>query len=237
MRFFIDTCDIDAIQHYADLGIIDGVTSNWALAEKTGTTVGLFLRRLIDCEFDRKLEVSFQPKTTGHKYAEGTLALYDLYKDRNEHIELVPKVPVYGVYIKAGFEIATKAPINATMVLEPWQVEVANKMGAKYVSLFVSRILNQYIDTEKAEQAVDSLVDLKKGCNVIFASLKTTDQVNALIRNYGWYAAEELVLTIPPAVLEQMIQSPSVGQIFTDWRNPPRQRNLLKQIRAYLAEF
>jgi len=237
MRFFLDTCDINEIKLFAALGLIDGVTSNWALANKVGTTVGMFLRKLIDLQLDQPLEVSFQPRLPHYKYAEGTLTLYNLYRGRNENIQLVPKVPVFGEYIKAGFVIAEEAPINATMIVEPWQMDMATKLRAKYASVFVSRVLKQppesYEDPLDSWSRVEDLYYMKQNVELVFASIKTVQQVNHIVTDFG---GSDNVITIPPEVFREMLDSLSVQQIFSDWEKPEK-GSFWKEFRRYLGEL
>ena len=39
MKFFIDTADLDEIRRYAEMGVLDGVTTNPSLIAKTGRSL------------------------------------------------------------------------------------------------------------------------------------------------------------------------------------------------------
>jgi transaldolase len=48
MKFFVDTADIDAIRDLAQLGIVDGVTTNPSLIMKSGRDIKEVTKEICD---------------------------------------------------------------------------------------------------------------------------------------------------------------------------------------------
>lgn len=139
MLFFVDTANLDHIREAAELGILDGVTTNPSLMAKEGITgekeVWKHYRDI--CEIVGKdRDVSAEVISTDFKgmVAEGK-------KLAELHENIVVKVPMIreGVKAIAHFtELGIRT--NCTLVFSAGQAILAAKAGATYVSPFIGRI-------------------------------------------------------------------------------------------------
>jgi transaldolase len=139
MLFFIDTANLDHIREAAELGILDGVTTNPSLMAKEGISgeknILKHYRTICDIVGDGR-DVSAEVIATDFKniVAEGK-------KLAEIHPNIVVKVPMIkdGVKALAHFtEIGIKT--NCTLVFSAGQAILAAKAGATYVSPFIGRI-------------------------------------------------------------------------------------------------
>ncbi len=139
MLFFIDTANLGDIREAAELGILDGVTTNPSLMAKEGIKGDAnVLRHYIDiCELvGEAQDVSAEVISTDFKgmveEGEKLAAL---------HENIVVKVPMTKDGIKAISHF-TRVGIrtNCTLVFSAGQAILAAKAGATYVSPFVGRL-------------------------------------------------------------------------------------------------
>ena len=134
MKFFIDTADLDEIREAADMGVLDGVTTNPSLAMKAGATdfEGLIYEI---CEI-----------VDGDVSAEVVSTDYDeIVKEGRRlakiHKNVVVKVPMIRDGVKAIKTFSNEGiPVNCTLIFSANQALVAAKAGARYVSPFIGRL-------------------------------------------------------------------------------------------------
>ncbi|MBK7937013.1 MAG: fructose-6-phosphate aldolase [Lewinellaceae bacterium] len=139
MQFFVDTANLDHIREAAELGILDGVTTNPSLMAKEGisgeTNILKHYRTICEIVGQGK-DVSAEVISTDFKgmVAEGK-KLVEI------HENIVVKVPMIKEGIKA-ISYFTEAGIrtNCTLVFSAGQAILAAKAGATYLSPFIGRI-------------------------------------------------------------------------------------------------
>lgn len=139
MLFFIDTANLDHIREAAELGILDGVTTNPSLMAKEGISGEkniLKHYRTICGIVGQGRDVSAEVIATDFK---GMVAEGKQLADIHENI--VVKVPMIKDGVKA-LAYFTEAGIrtNCTLVFSAGQAILAAKAGATYVSPFIGRI-------------------------------------------------------------------------------------------------
>ena len=137
MKFFIDTANLQQIQEAADLGILDGCTTNPTLMAKEGIVgeknVLQHYKKI--CEIVDG-DVSAEVISTEYKemVAEGR-------KLAKLHKNIVVKVPMIKDGIKAIKYFSDNGiKTNCTLVFSPGQAILAAKAGATYLSPFVGRL-------------------------------------------------------------------------------------------------
>lgn len=137
MKFFIDTANLQQIQEAADLGILDGCTTNPTLMAKEGIVgeknVLQHYKKI--CEIIDG-DVSAEVISTEYKemVAEGR-------KLAKLHKNIVVKVPMIKDGIKAIKYFSDNGiKTNCTLVFSPGQAILAAKAGATYLSPFVGRL-------------------------------------------------------------------------------------------------
>jgi len=137
MKFFIDTADLEQIKAAAQMGILDGVTTNPSLMAKVGIKGKeqilnhyMEICKLVDGP------VSAEVLSTEFKdmVEEGEL-LSDL------HPNIVVKLPMTHDGVRAISRLnSIGIKTNCTLVFSVGQALVAAKAGATYVSPFVGRL-------------------------------------------------------------------------------------------------
>lgn len=137
MKFFIDTANLDQIREAAELGILDGVTTNPSLMAKEGVKGhSEVLQRYSDICALTDGDVSAEVLSTDFidMFEEG-MKLAGLNKN------IVVKVPMTPDGIKAIKKFSLNGiKTNCTLVFTAAQALVAAKAGATYVSPFVGRL-------------------------------------------------------------------------------------------------
>ena len=139
MQFFIDTANLNDIREAAELGILDGVTTNPSLMAKEGITgEKAVLKHYRDiCEIvGTGKDVSAEVISTDYQGM-----IMEGKKLAELHPNIVVKVPMIKDGIKAIAHF-TDANIktNCTLVFSAGQAILAAKAGATYLSPFVGRV-------------------------------------------------------------------------------------------------
>jgi len=139
MQFFVDTANLNDIREAAELGILDGVTTNPSLMAKEGISgeknVMSHYRAICDI-VGPGCDVSAEVIATDFKgmVSEGE-------KLAALHENIVVKVPMIRDGIKAIVHFSNAGiKTNCTLVFSAGQALLAAKAGATYLSPFVGRI-------------------------------------------------------------------------------------------------
>ncbi|MBL0315179.1 MAG: fructose-6-phosphate aldolase [Flavobacteriales bacterium] len=138
MKFFIDTANLDQIREAAELGILDGVTTNPSLMAKEGISGKdqVMKHYKAICEIVGDGDVSAEVIATD---------LQGMITEGEELAELHPnivvKIPMIKDGIKALKYFSEKGiRTNCTLVFSAGQALLAAKAGASYVSPFIGRL-------------------------------------------------------------------------------------------------
>ncbi len=196
MKIFIDSADIDEIRDAAQMGVIDGVTTNPSLVAKTGRP---FHDVLVDiCEVvDGPISAEVLSTDLEGILREGR-ALAEM------HANIVVKVPLIAEGLKAVRTFTEEGiKTNVTLCFSPTQALLAAKAGATYISPFVGRIDDVSGEgMELVEQIVQIYRTYDYDTQVLAASIRHPVHVvqAALI------GAD--VATIPHKVIHQLLKHP-----------------------------
>ncbi|WP_128548624.1 fructose-6-phosphate aldolase [Larkinella soli] len=137
MKFFIDTANLAEIREAADLGVLDGVTTNPSLMAKEGIAGhDRILQHYVDiCNIvDGPISAEVIATDFDNIVREGEV-LAEL------HPNIVVKVPMIRDGIKAIKYFTDKGiRTNCTLVFSAGQALLAAKAGATFVSPFVGRL-------------------------------------------------------------------------------------------------
>lgn len=137
MKFFIDTANLEQIKEAADMGILDGVTTNPSLMAKEGITGN---------DNIRKHYVDICNIVDGPVSAEVISTDVDgIIREGEElaklHENIVVKVPMIKDGVKALKHFSDNdIRTNCTLVFSAGQALLAAKAGATYVSPFIGRL-------------------------------------------------------------------------------------------------
>lgn len=196
MKIFIDSADVVEIRDVAEMGVVDGVTTNPSLLAKVG-------RRTADAvsEICELVDGPISAEVIATDYAgimEEGRALAKL------HPNIVVKVPLVADGIKAVRSFTQEGiKTNVTLCFSPSQAMLAAKAGATFISPFVGRVddvSNEGMDL--VEQIVSIYANYGYETQVLAASIRHPMHVvqSALI---GAHAA-----TIPHKVIHQLLKHP-----------------------------
>ena len=134
MRFFVDTANLDEIRDAADMGILDGVTTNPSLVKDEGN-VDFHEHIFQICEI-----------VDGDVSAEVTATNFDGMMEEARrlhqiHENVVVKIPLIKDGIKALRALDEESiDTNCTLCFSSTQALLAAKVGADYISPFIGRI-------------------------------------------------------------------------------------------------
>ena len=175
MKFFLDTANLDQIRQGAELGILDGVTTNPSLMAKEGIAGESAIRQhyLDICNIvDGDISAEVLSEEYAAMVAEGrSLAAI--------HPNVVVKVPCTRDGIRVVKTLADEGiRTNCTLIFSLGQAVMAAKAGAAYVSPFVGRLDDIGADgIELVEQMVDAFDLYDFDCEVLAASLRNTRHI------------------------------------------------------------
>lgn len=214
MQIFIDTADISEIREAAEMGVIDGVTTNPTLVAKTGKKFEDVLREIVKItDGPVSAEVISIESDTMIKEAE---MLSKIGKN------IVIKIPMIAEGLKAVKSL-TKAGIktNVTLVFSPLQALFAAKAGATYVSPFVGRLDDiTHYGIDIVEDIVTIFENYEFDTKVLVASIRTPLHVLDAAR----MGAD--VATLPFKVIKQLISHPLTDKgldlFLNDWKKVPK---------------
>lgn len=204
MKFFIDTANLEEIRSAAELGVLDGVTTNPSLIAKivgdpSNFTYNDFKRHIARiCEIvDGPVSAEVTSLGAEEMIAEGE----DLAAI---HENVVVKCPLTLDGLKAIRHFSSKGiRTNATLVFSPNQALLAAKAGADFVSPFVGRLDDISTDgMELVEQIVTMYDNYGIKTEVIVASVRHPQHVVAS----ALMGAD--IATIPYAVIKQLANHP-----------------------------
>ncbi|MBH0191126.1 MAG: fructose-6-phosphate aldolase [Nitrospira sp.] len=133
MQFFLDTANVKEIYEAANLGILDGVTTNPSLVVKEGRSFKEMLQEI--CKIvDGPISAEVVSVEADAMVKEGR----ELAKI---HKNIVVKCPLIPEGIKATKKLSAEGiRVNVTLCFSPTQALVAAKAGAWCVSPFIGRL-------------------------------------------------------------------------------------------------
>jgi transaldolase len=133
MKLFLDTANVKEIYEAANLGVLDGVTTNPSLVVKEGRSFKEMLQEI--CKIvDGPISAEVVSTEADAMVKEGR----ELAKI---HKNIVVKVPLIPEGIKATKKFASEGiRVNVTLCFSPTQALLAAKAGAWCVSPFIGRL-------------------------------------------------------------------------------------------------
>src|SRR5215216_1510061 len=209
MKLFIDSGNIKDIQTLADIGIIDGVTTNPTLLAKEPGDYRDNLKRI--CQIV-KGPVSGEVTATdfaGMLQQGRDIAKIDDY--------MIVKVPLTRDGIKACKALSGEhIRVNVTLCFSAAQALLAAKAGATYISPFVGRL------DDIATNGMDLIGEIVE----IYDNYEFTTEILVASCRHPIHVVEAAkmgadIATCPPAVIDQMFNHPltNIGleKFLKDW--------------------
>jgi len=209
MKLFIDSGNIADIQKLADIGIIDGVTTNPSLLVKEPGDYRDNLKKI--CQI---VKGPVSGEVTATDFAGMMQQGHDIAKI---DAHMVVKVPLTRDGIKACKALSGEGiHVNVTLCFSPAQALLAAKAGANYISPFVGRLDDVATHgMELVREIVDIYDNYEFKTEVLVASCRHPLHVVEAAR----MGAD--VATCPPAVIDQLFNHPltNIGleKFLKDW--------------------
>lgn len=202
MKIFIDTANVEEIKMAAELGVVDGVTTNPSLIAKEGRKLNDVLNEICSI-VDGPISGEIKATTTNWQ---------DMVKEGKEiaslHKNMVVKIPMNKdglIAVKELNKLGIKT--NVTLIFSSTQALLAAKAGATFVSPFVGRIDDIGKDGIELIEEIKCIFDnYNIKTEVIAASIRSPLHV-AKCAEIGVDIA-----TIPFKVLMQMVNNPLTSQ-------------------------
>ena len=209
MKIFLDTANLDEIREAADLGLLDGVTTNPSLIAKEGAE---FRKRVVEiCEIVQG-PVSAEVTTTD---TEGMCRQGRELAKLHKHV--VVKVPTTKAGLKAAkCLVGDGIKVNVTLCFSPSQALLVAKTGATYVSPFIGRL------DDISHVGMDVIRDIV----TIYRNYSFKTQVLAASLRHPLHVVEAAkvgadVATMPYKVFDQLFKHPLTDkgqdQFLKDW--------------------
>lgn len=216
MKFFVDTANLDEIREAADLGLLDGVTTNPSLIAKEG-----------DVDFKTRIK-EICDIVEGDVSAEVTAVDYDGMMEQGRDLakiadNVVIKCPLTWDGLKATKTFSEEGiKVNVTLCFSPSQALLAAKAGAGYISPFIGRLDDISQDgMELIRQIVQIYDNYGFGTEVLAASIRHPMHIvdSAL--------AGADVATVPFDVFKKIIKHPltdkGLDAFLADWKKSGRE--------------
>lgn len=196
MKFFLDTANTDDIRKYAELGLVDGVTTNPTIVAREGRNFESVIKEIttiVDGPVSAEVTAN-----EADKMIEQARALAK-WADN-----IVVKIPMTEAGLKA-VSVLSKEGIktNVTLVFSVVQGLMAAKAGATFISPFVGRLDDIGSDGVKLIKDFRTVLDnygLKS--EIIAASIRGVQHVEAVA------LAGSDIATIPAGVFGKMFKHP-----------------------------
>ncbi|MEC4687330.1 MAG: fructose-6-phosphate aldolase [Nitrospirota bacterium] len=209
MKIFLDTANVKEIQEAADLGLLDGVTTNPSLVSKEGRSfreVLLEICHMVDGPISAEV-VSVEAEA--------------MVKEGRElakiHKNIVVKCPLIPEGLKATKQLAAEGiRVNVTLCFSPMQALLAAKAGAWCVSPFIGRLDD--ISTNGMELIRQILAIFR---NYDFKTLVLVASVRHPLHVVEAALAGGHICTMPYAVFQQLVKHPltdiGLKKFLADW--------------------
>jgi transaldolase len=215
MKFFIDTANLNEIREAAELGLIDGVTTNPSLVAKEG-------------EVDFKQHIAAICEIVqGDVSAEVTsLDTEGMLREGREYAKIAPNVVVKCPLTIDGLKATRRlsdegTKVNVTLCFSAAQAILAAKAGAAYISPFLGRL------DDIGQNGLQLLAEIVE----IYGNYGWKTEVLAASIRHPIHVVEAArmgadVVTLPFKVIEQLVKHPltdkGLEQFLADWKKSGR---------------
>jgi transaldolase len=209
MKFFIDTASVSDIREAADLGLLDGVTTNPTLLSREDGDPREILRQIT-----KIVEGPVSAEVTALD-AEGMVREAQELREIADNI--VIKIPMTLEGLKALRALSLQGvQTNCTLIFHAAQALMAAKAGATYASPFVGRL---------DDIATDGMDLIEQICTIYRNYDFETQVLVASVRHPVHVVQAGLlgahVVTMPPKVIGQLAQHPltdiGLERFLADW--------------------
>ncbi|MCY7361828.1 MAG: fructose-6-phosphate aldolase [Ignavibacteria bacterium] len=211
MKIFIDTANLDEIKEAADMGVLDGVTTNPSLVSKEGHKDFRTMLEKICAIVDGDISAEVVSVTCDEMLKEGR----ELAKI---HKNIVVKVPLIKEGLKAVKIFSDEGiKTNVTLCFSASQALLAAKAGAYIISPFVGRLDDI---SQNGMDLISQIVQIYGNYNY------QTQVLVASVRHPLHFVDSALIgadiATMPLKVIEQLLKHPltdiGLNTFLNDWK-------------------
>lgn len=209
MKLYLDTANVKEIQEGANLGLIDGVTTNPSLVAKEGRS---FKEMLL--EICKMVDGPISAEVVGVESEAMIKEGRDLAK---VHKNIVVKVPLIPEGLRATKKLSAEGiRVNVTLCFSPTQALLAAKAGAWCVSPFIGRLDDVSSDgMALIRQIVTIYKNYDYKTQVLVASVRHPQHVVEAALAGGH------ICTMPYSVFQQLVKHPltdiGLKKFLADW--------------------
>ena len=210
MKFFVDTAEVKEIRELADIGLLDGVTTNPSLIAKSGRAF-------------KEVVAEICAIVAGPVSAEVTaLDAEGMIREGRELRKIAKnvavKVPLTLDGLKACKALTSEGTmVNVTLCFSANQALLAAKAGASFISPFLGRLDDINLDGMELISEIRQIYDnYDFATEILAASIRTANHV----KQAALIGAD--IATIPPAVLKGLVKHPltdkGIEMFLADWK-------------------
>jgi transaldolase len=215
MKIFLDTANLESIRKFNDMGLLDGITTNPSLMSKEGGDPKKVMEEITKII---KGDVSLEVISTDYS---GMIEEGKRLRQYGENV--VVKVPMTPDGLKACKHLTSEGiPVNVTLIFSPNQALLAAKSGAKYISPFIGRLDDIGKDGMNLIRDIKTIFDNYKKNDKNFEAQILVASIRHPIHVIDAAKIGAHVVTLPPAVLDKMLQHPltdiGLENFLSDWK-------------------
>lgn len=216
MDFFLDTANVSHIRRFAQMGVIDGVTTNPALIAMEGRDFKEVVNEICSI-IDGPVSAEVISTDTAVMIKEARM-IAKLHKN------IVVKIPA----TPAGLEtvhIINREGIktNFTIVYTANQALLAAKVGATYVSPFIGRL---DVTSSGGTDLIKEIVKIYRNYNFSTKILAASMRTAVYVKEAALAGAD--IATVPPEVMDQMTTSEltelGLEGFLSEWNKMPEEK-------------
>ena len=210
MKFFADTAEVKDIRELADMGLLDGVTTNPSLVAKSGRGF-----KEVVAEICGIVEGPVSAEVTALDFDGMMREAAELRKIAGN---VAVKVPLTLDGLKACKALTSDgAMVNVTLCFSANQALLAAKAGATFVSPFLGRLDDIHLDGTELISEIRQIYDnYGFDTEILAASVRTALHV----KQVALIGAD--IATCPPSVIKSLVKHPltdkGIEQFLADWK-------------------
>lgn len=215
MKFFADTADVSEIRELADLGLLDGVTTNPSLILKSGRNIAEVTR-----EICAMVDGPVSAEVTATDYA-GMMREAAVLAKIADNVCI--KLPLTLDGLKACKALTSDGhKTNVTLCFSANQALLAAKAGATFISPFIGRLDDIALDGMELIGEIRTIYDnYDFRTQILAASIRTVNHV----KDAAMLGAD--VATMPPSVIKALVKHPLTDKgletFLADWAKTGQQ--------------
>jgi len=209
MKFFADTAEIAEIRELAEQGLLDGVTTNPSLVQKSGRD---FIEVVKEIAGVVKGPVSAEVVALDHA---GMMREAEVLRKIAENIAV--KVPLTPDGLKTCQKLTGDGTmVNVTLCFSAAQALLAAKAGATFISPFVGRL------DDIGQNGMELIADVRQ----IYDQYDFETQILVASVRHPMHVVEAAklgadVMTAPPKIIQQLFKHPltdaGIKSFLADW--------------------